>query len=229
MSDCCCSCCQPSGPQPPGGGGPEPQPRCTRYQVTFESISVSAIDDGFLGGNLEAHFTFVVNGQARTWVNNDLGTGVSNIGITMFVDVPADTSTITIEVSGVEDDPVFDDDLAGFNQVWGQAQNWGLGSQAGSASDSNITYSLNYQITCAQKTTVAVSRAAIMAYAQERVKKRKKAKAVSQATLFSWSLDRFRRSGWDVQQLTDEHVVLAGYGSFPMLAERKYAGPKKGD
>ncbi len=230
MSNCCCCCCPPKEPPSNGGsnGGGEPSStRCDRYRVSIVSMNVTAIDDGFLGGDLEATFTFVVNGQARTWVNEDLDRGVHNIGITFFVDVPTDTSTITLEVSGVEDDPVSDDQLAGFTHVWGQAQNWGAGAQSGSASDSNITYSLNYEITCARETAVAVSRATLMAYAEERVKTRNQAKAASASTLLSWSLDRFRREGWEVIQATEDQFVLKGFGTFPLIVEQKY-GEKKG-
>lgn len=230
MCNCCC-CCQPTEPRPEptdGDGGDTQPPRCTRYRVAIVSMNVTGIDDGFLGGDLEATFTFVVNGQARTWVNNNLDTGVHNIGITFFVDVPSDTSTITLEVSGVEDDPVFDDPLAGFTRVWGQAQNWGVGAQSGSASDSNITYSLNYEITCAQETAFAVSRQAIMAYAVERAKTRKKAaKDPSESTILSWALDRFRRGNWEIVQATPDHFVFKGYGTLPSLIERKYAKQKK--
>lgn len=226
MSNCCCCCCRTPEPPPPPppDGGPQPPERCTRYRVTIVSMNVTAVDDGFLGGDLEATFTFVVNGQARTWVNEDLGTGVHNIGITFFVDVPSDTSTITLEVSGVEDDPVFDDPLAGFTHVWGQAQNWGVGAQSGAASDSNITYTLNYEIVCAQPTTVAIRRDVLMAYAKERVETRSKAQAPGASTLLSWSLDRFRRAGWELVQATEQQYVFKGYGTFPVLLERKYAG-----
>jgi hypothetical protein len=96
-----------------------------------DSIDVSAIDDGFLGGDLEVTFTFVVNGVAQTWTNNALGTGVTPIGITFFVPVPVPSSTITFEVSGVEDDIFFDDPLAGFPRTFGQPENWGVGFQSG--------------------------------------------------------------------------------------------------
>lgn len=234
MGKCgCCCCCTGKTPppqEPPTGGGETTQ-RCVRYRVSIQSMSVTAIDDGFLGGDLEATFTFVVNGQARTWVNNDLDTGVHNIGITFFVDVPSDTSTITLNVSGVEDDPIFDDDLAGFTHVWGQAQNWGVGSQSGSANDSNITYTLNYEITCAQLTTVAVARNTLMAYASEKANTRNEAKAASDTTLLSWGIDRFRREGWEVIQGTGDQLIFKGYGNFPLLMEKKFgerAGRKKG-
>ncbi len=227
MSNCCCCCPPPTPPPPtPPGGDPTQPPRCTRYQVTITSIDVAAIDDGFLGGDLEATFTFVVNGQVQTWVNPDLAVGTSPIGLTFFVDVPADTSTIVLEVSGVEDDPVFDDPLTGFTHVWGQAQNWGVGFQSGSASDSNITYTLNYQITCARQVTVSISREVLMAYAQEKAGKRKKAQPPSASTLLSWGLDRVRRANWELVQATDKEFVFKGYGKFPVLLERKYARKK---
>lgn len=227
MSNCCCCCSAPKEPDVPPNGGGEPSPtRCDRYRVTIVSMNVTAIDDGFLGGDLEATFTFVVNGQVKTWINEDLDTGVHSIGITFFVDVPTDTSTITLEVSGVEDDPVFDDILAGFTRVWGQAQNWGAGAQSGSASDSNITYTLNYEITCARRTTVSVSRATLMAYAEERSKTRNKTKDSTASTLLSWSLDRFRREGWEVVRATGDQFVLKGVGTFPVLVEQKFGSEK---
>lgn len=226
MCNCNCIPCCPGQPtEPPaggGGGGTQPPARCTRYRLSINSINVTAIDDGFLGGNLEATFTFVVNGQARTWINNDLGTGTHNIGLTFFVDVPADTSTITLEVSGIEDDPFFDDILAGFTAVYGQAQNWGVGAQTGAASDSNITYTLNYEITCAQDIAVQLSRAALLSYGQHKASKRKKSSGGSPAILLSWGLDRLRREGWQVMHATADEYVLKGAGLLPSLIEKKF-------
>jgi hypothetical protein len=224
MCNGCCCCCAPAGPTPPPPDG-GPGPRCTRYVVTIQSIDVTAIDDGFLGGNLEATFTFTVNGQVQTYVNNSLDVGVSPIGITFFVDVPADTSTISVDVSGVEDDPFFDDTLPGFAHIWTQAQNWGVGAQSGAGSDSNITYTLNYTIACAQRTTVSISRSTLRAYGEDRVRTREGAESRTPAVLESWALDRLRRSaGWEVVSATQEQYVLAGYGTMPALLERKYGG-----
>jgi hypothetical protein len=219
MGGCGC-CCAAQQPPPPTDGG---QKRCDKYKLTIDSISVSQIDDGWFGGNLEADFTFVVNGIAQHYVNNDLGTGVTNIGISFFVDVPADTSTISFQVSGIEHDPFFDDTLAGFTQVFGQAQNWGLGSESGSASDSNITYTLNYTITCAHTTTIAVSRIALTTYAEDRLRTRKKATAQSPTALIAWPIDRLRRAGWEVVGTTEQHVLFKGVGNLPALLDRKYA------
>jgi hypothetical protein len=181
------------------------------------------IDDGFLGGTLETTWTIVVNGDVQTYVNNNLDVGVTPIGLTFFVDVPADTSTITIQVSGIEDDPFFDDTLPGFTNVWGQAQNWGVGSQSDGGNDSNITYRLNYTIACAQKTTLPVSRQALRAYGEAKVKQRKGAKAGGPVIAEAWALDRLRRFGeWEVVSATDDTVVLSGYGELPSAVERKF-------
>lgn len=228
MSNCCC-CCQPTPtpPEPPPGDDPTQPPRCTRFQVTFTSIEVSAIDDGFLGGSLETTWTFVVNGQVQILEIDPLDVGVRTLGITFFVDVPTDSSSIVVGVSGVEDDLVFDDDLPGFTHVWGLAQNFGQGAQFGSASDSNITYRMNYLITCARQVTVSISREVLMAYAQERARTRKNAQPSSTSTLLSWSLDRVRRAGWELVQATDQQYVFKGYGKFPVLIERKFGGECK--
>lgn len=221
MSNCCC--CPPAAETPPGDGPDDPtqEPRCTRFQVTIVSIDVSATDDGFLGGDLEATFTFVVNGQVQTYVNEDLDVGVHPIGRTFFVDVPADTSVIALAVSGVEDDLVIDDILPGFTRVFGQAENWGVGFQTGSGSNGHITYTLNYQITCARPATVAISRDVLLAYGQETAEKRKRTELTT-STVLSWSLDRLGRADWELIQATDQQYVLRGYGTLPVLLERKY-------
>jgi hypothetical protein len=178
-----------------------------------DSIDVSAIDDGFLGGDLEVTFTFVVNGVAQTWTNNALGTGVTPIGITFFVPVPVPSSTITFEVSGVEDDIFFDDPLAGFSRTFGQPENWGVGFQSGSASDSNITYKLNYTITCARDVTMAVSRERLLEYGTRRAETRRgSVRDPSEALLTGWALDRLRRDGWDVVGVTERDYVFKGSG-----------------
>src|SRR6266699_5016334 len=223
MSDCCSCCCccdKTEGTPPPATQPPE---RCSKYQVTINRIEVTQVDDGFLGGDLEVTYTFVVNGQARTWDDPDLGVGITNIGITFFVDVPADTSTITLEVSGIEHDPVFDDTLPGFTEVWGQAQDWGLGSHQRGASDSNITYTLNYTIVCAQKTRLVISGDALIAMGHERARSRKKISEIPGAPILrASSLERLRRAGWNLVQAADGLFVLEGFGNRPMLIERKY-------
>lgn len=228
MSACCC-CCPPPKPTPEQPGEDPTQPtRCTRFQVTFTSIEVSDIDDGFLGGSLETTWTFVVNGQVQTLQIDPLDVGIRTLGINFFVDVPTDSSSIVVAVSGVEDDVLFDDDLPGFTHVWGLAQNFGQGSQSGSASDSNIAYRMNYTITCARQATVAIGREALMAYAQEKAKTRKGVEAPTPSTLLSWALDRFRRSGWDLVQATDGEFVFKGYGSLPRLLEQRYGRQEGG-
>jgi hypothetical protein len=230
MSDCCCSscCCQPTN----GVGTPPPTPtptpsHCTQYQVTIRSIDVSQIDDGFLGGNLETSWTFVVNGQAKPYVNNDLGVGVTNIGISFIVNVPTDASTITIQVSAIEHDPASDDTIAGFTQVWAQAQNWGLGAQSGSASDSNITYTLNYDIACAQKSTFVVGSEILLAYGLERAKTRNgvKEEGVTPDILVNWSIDRLRREGWALTTISGDSFVFSGSGTFLPLLVKMFQKP----
>jgi hypothetical protein len=167
-----------------------------------------------------------VNGQAQTYVNNNLDVGVTNVGLTFFVDVPTDTSTITFSGSGVEHDLIFDDDLPGFTQVWGQAQNWGLGFQSISGSNDSITYTLNYQITCAQKTTVSISRELLLAYGEERARTRKNARPASASTLLSWSLSRLARGNMELIAVAEGQYIFQGYGILPSLIERRFARPQ---
>ena len=225
MCNSCCCCggaSSPTQPPPPVVVEPTPDPRCTRYQVTITSIDVTSVDDGFLGGTLETVWTFVVNGQVQTWINNDLDTGVTAIGLTFFVDVPSPTSSIALQVGGFEKDPFSNDVIAGFSQTWGQAQNWGMGSQSGGNSDSNLTYRINYQIACASSSTFALSKKAVAAYAVDRSKTRKKARQVGVATQASWGLERLRRAGWQLVQVTDDSYILAGSGKLPSLLDKKY-------
>lgn len=191
----------------------------------MDSIDISAIDDGFLGGNLEVVLTFLVNGQTQTFTNNDLGTGVTPIGLTFFVPVPTDQSTIAFTVSGVEQDPFFDDPIAGFTRVFGQPENWGQGFQTGSASDSNITYTLNYTITCATDNVVSVSRQALLGYAREKAEQRG-VDFPGESIALSWSLDRLRRAYWTVVSATDQQFVLRGPGNLPLLVERRHGGAR---
>ncbi len=224
----CQTCCCPQPCGKPGGDGPPPPPQlCTRFRLVVDSIDVSAIDDGFLGGNLEAVFTFVVNGQSRVYNNQDLGVGVTPIGISFFVDVPVETSTITFTVSGIEQDLFFDDTIAGFTRTFGQPENWGQGFQTGSARDSNITYTLNYTITCARDADVAVSRAALLGYARAKAEQRR-VEVPTEHIGIAWALDRLRREGWQVVAATDAQYVLRGPGTLPLLAERRFGGGGEG-
>jgi hypothetical protein len=174
-----------------------------------------------LGGSLETTWTFVVNGQVQILEIDPLDVGVRTLGLTFFVDVPTDSTSITIAVSGVEDDLIFDDTLPGFTHVWGLAQNFGQGAQFGSASDSNITYRMNYLITCARQATTTIARDTLLAYAQDTAK-RKGVRAPAASTLLSWGLDRLRRGNWDLVQVTEQEFVFRGYGNLPRLIEQKY-------
>jgi hypothetical protein len=197
--------------------------------VTFTSIEVSDISDGFLGGSLETTWTFVVNGQVQILTINPLDVGVRTLGITFFADVPTDSSAIVIQVSGTEDDLIFDDDLPGFTHVWGLAQSFGQGSQSGPGSNSSITYRMNYTITCAEQVTVAIARETLLAYAQDKAKTRKGIKEPTPAALLSWSLDRLRRGNWELAQATDREFVFKGYGTLPRLLEQKYGWGQGGE
>jgi hypothetical protein len=184
-------------------------------------MRVTQIDDGFLGGDLETTWTFTVNGQVKTYVNENLDVGTHAIGETFFVDVPAETSKIELVVSGVEDDPVFDDPLPGFTHVWGQPDNWGVGAQSGSGSDSNITYTLNYSITCADDAaTFSVSRDVLMEYGEEKAEQR--GVKASRETQLSWAMSRLQRDDWELVQATDDRYVFKGYGTLPKRLTEKY-------
>ncbi len=208
-----------TAPEPPAGE-PEPPRRCTKYRLTVESMEVSQIDDGFLGGALETTWTFTVNGQVQTYVNDSLEVGTHSIGKTFFVDVPAETSTIKLVVSGVEDDPVFDDPLPGFTHVWGEPDNWGAGAQSGSGNDSNITYTLNYSISCAEdRATFALSRDVLMEYGEAKAEQR--GVKTGRETMLSWAISRVERDGWELVDSTDDRYVFRGNGTLPRkLAEQ---------
>jgi hypothetical protein len=166
----------------------------------------------------------------QTFVEQDLDTGVTPIGRTFFVAVPTDTSVIDITVSGVETDEFFDDPLPGFTRTFGQADNWGLGAQSGSGSDSNITYQMNYDIGCAERTIASASSQALIAYGRERARTRREAEDPSNdAILLSWSIDRLKRGGWElVQTPSAELYTFEGYGTpFPLLVERRFAGGER--
>lgn len=224
MSNCCC-CCPPSDPATPepDPGNPDPtQPICSRFQVTFTSISVSDVDDGFLGGDLETTWTFVVNGQVQTLTLDPLGTGVTTLGQTFFVEAPAETGSIVISVSGIEDDLVFDDDLPGFTHTWGAAQNFGQGARQGSGSNGSITYQMNYTISCVQRTTSVVSRATLLAFAGK--SRKAKGKRASEESLLSFALRRLRGKGFEVINTTSAgDFILEGTGNAPTLIQRQLA------
>jgi hypothetical protein len=227
MSGCGCGgccCCPTTQPPDGGGGGGGGEPRCTRYRVTFQSIDVSAIDDGFLGGSLETTWTFVVNGQVQTKILDPLDVGVTPIGISFFVSAPVASSIIDIAVSGIEDDSFFDDTLPGFVRTFTQNENWGVGTQSGSGHDSNITYTMNYDIGCASVTRVAVSRDALITSGRERARTRRNVREdLDEALLLNWSINRLSRNGWDLAQVVDKDLYMfEGYGTpLPLLLEQE--------
>ena len=224
MSRCCC-CCPPSGPSSPEPDPTNPDPTrpvCSRFQVTFTSISVSSVDDGFLGGDLETRWTFVVNGQVQNLSLDPLGTGVTSLGQTFFVEAPAETGSIVISVSGIEEDLFFDDDLPGFTHIWGAAQNFGQGARQGSGSNEHITYQMNYTISCVQRTTTVVSRATVLAFAGQSRKAR--GRSASEEILLSFGLRKLRGKGFEVISTTPAgDFILEGAGNIPTLIRRRLA------
>jgi len=204
---------------------------CTKYKVTFESISVVAIDDGLFGGDLEARFTFFVNGQTKVWdrTTDDvgkLGVGVTNIGTTFFVDVPVASSVIHIEVSGIEIDDFHDDNLAGFTKVWTQSDNWGQGFNQQGANNDSITYNMNYTIGCATKATHAISRQALVRMAEVKANARR-IPVPSSLVLLNSSLDRLNRAGWTVMTASGDELLVEGYGNLPLLIEERFGEQRK--
>jgi hypothetical protein len=195
---------------------------CNRFQVTFTSIEVSHIDDGTGGGDLEARWTFVVNGQVQHVAQEDLDMGVTNLGKTFFVEAPAETGSIVISVSGTEEDSFFDDDLPGFTHIWGADQNFGQGARQGSGSNGTITYQMNYIISCVQSTTTLMSRATLLAFAGQ--SRKVQGKSASEELLLSLSLRRLRGKGFDVISTTPAgDFILQGAGNLPTLIKRHLA------
>lgn len=224
MSSCCC-CCQPSEPSTPEPDptNPDPtQPACSRFQVNFTSISVSEVDDGFLGGDLETTWTFVVNGQVQNVTLDPLGTGVTTLGQSFFVEAPAETGSIVISVSGIEDDTLFDDDLPGFTHTWGSAQNFGLGARQGSGSNEHITYQMNYTISCAQERSVVLSRRSLLEFAGQ--SRKAQDARVPDEVLLTFALRRLRGKGFELVNTTAEgDFVLQGAGNAPTIIQRQLA------
>lgn len=224
MNSCCC-CCPPSEPSTPDPdpNNPDPtQPVCSRFQVTFTSISVSNVDDGFLGGDLETMWTFVVNGQVQNLTLDPLGTGVRTLGQTFFIEAPAETGSIVISVSGIEEDTIFNDDLPGFTQIWGAAQNFGLGARQGSGSNEHITYQMNYTISCAEMIPVVVSRATLLAFARQ--SRKAQGKSASEEILLSFGLRKLREKGFELINTTSAgDFILEGAGNLLALIQRRLA------
>ncbi len=224
-----CCCCSSIPPTPPGNG-PEKPSLCTHFQVTFNSIEVSDIDDGIFGFVLDTEWTFVVNGQVRTRTIDPLDVGTHTIGVSFIVDVPTASSLIDIRVSGVENDFGFDDPLPEFTKTWDSAHDFGQGAQSQSGRNSSITYRMNYTISCAQPVTVAIARETLLAYAQERLEIRKSNKTLTLPTppmLLSRSLERLRRDNWDLIHVTEREYIFKGYGNLPQLLEQRYGSKTK--
>jgi hypothetical protein len=191
--------------------------RCDRYNVTIQSMNVTRIDDGFLGGDLEALFTFTVNGQAQVYENRDLNVGFHSIGRAFTVEAPNDAAQIIIAATGVEDDPAFDDPLVGFTRIFGQAQDWGVGHHAENLSDGNITYTLNYQIDCISSTLFPLPREVLLALGREKAATKKAKPPLSDEVLLASSLNRLQKHGWKLIGTDAKEYVFEGTGALPMM------------
>ncbi|GGU11770.1 hypothetical protein [Streptomyces lateritius] len=113
-------------------------------EVHFRRIAVSKISDP--GSNAEVEFTLAANGQTQKFVDNDLRIGITPINRTFLVRVPP-TSTLDIAVGGVEKDvSSADDPLPGFVRRFGAANNFGLGVHSIPASNTHMTYLMDFEV-----------------------------------------------------------------------------------
>jgi hypothetical protein len=117
-----------------------------RYEVTFNAITVSALDDP--GSNAEVDIAFRVNAITRHFVDNDLGLGTTTLPdkLVFTTDVPTD-GTITIDISGIENDVTSaDDPLPTIRRTFRAADQFGVGSHRVNASNRHLTYSIDFEI-----------------------------------------------------------------------------------
>lgn len=113
-------------------------------QVVFRRIVVSKISDP--GSNAEVAFTITVNGQTAPFVHNDLRIGITAINRTIVTGVDSG-SMLRISVRGIEKDTTSGDDvLPAFTRTFTAEQRFGEGSHRVEASNSHMSYAMEFQI-----------------------------------------------------------------------------------
>ena len=116
----------------------------TAVQVVFRRIVVSKISDP--GSNAEVAFTLTVNGQTAPFVHNDLRTGITAINRTIVTAVDPE-AMLRIAVRGIEKDTTSGDDiLPAFTRTFTAEQRFGEGSHRVEASNSHMSYAMEFQI-----------------------------------------------------------------------------------
>jgi hypothetical protein len=173
------------------------------YRVTFHKVDIH--EDGEWG-NAHWQIYCTVNGQTKVWdsggENVRSPTSIS-LGYEFLVSAPSDASTINVQVGGYEVDlgrnsfwdP--DDPLPNVSKTYGKSVNWGLGYHQENAIDDEFSYSVHYEISCAETETIAVSKVQLLQWA-------KKTGLKDEADLMRFALRKGRRLGFQfIQQVGD--------------------------
>jgi hypothetical protein len=185
------------------------------YEVVFTTINITQSDDGALSGELEAQLTFTVNSQTQIlqFFDTALQEGTTQLNLQPFiVNVPTQSSVISVSVQAEERDG---NRYTGHQRSYAQADNWGIGAHPGNLGGPNeaLIAVVNYNIACAKTSFIPMSRATLVAYATDAMRRRK-IELPSTDLMLGWSLSRLARNHWEVMHVTGDEFLLKGYGTF---------------
>jgi hypothetical protein len=190
----------------------------------FTTINTTQSDDGGLSGELEAQLTFTVNSQTQQlqFFDTALQEGTTQLNLQPFiVNVPSRPSIISVSIQAEEQDG---NQYTGHQGTYAEADNWGIGAHTGNLGGPNeaLIAAVNYNIACAKISFLPVSRATLLAYAAEAMRRRKVALPRTDLML-GWSLGRLARNHWEVVHVVGDEFLLKGYGTFARRIAARYS------
>lgn len=222
----CLEACRTVPPPPP------PPTFCASALVRIDSINVGvsgAEDDP--GAAAEWFLTIVVNGQSRTWVNEDTRDNRNySIGFDFVVALVNTSSTIRVSSSGYEeDDTSANDDLPAAEQTHGSFDNWGIGgSRQLSGSNSEFSYTINYTVTCLQQTAQSViSREEAIRYVQRRLEAAGAKSDLSPDELLTIFIRKVSTKGLQLKQIDSGLLLWEGVSPVHKLAPIIFAPQRR--
>jgi hypothetical protein len=196
--------------------------------VRIESVYVTAssVSAGEPGAAAEWRLTVTVNGDSRTWSNNDVRDSTNySLGWAFPVDLTDPSTTIRISSSGYEEDDFSaNDPLPTAEVTHGSATNWGIGSPPPlSASDQQFSYAINYSISCLQKdATSFITRQEALNFIKARLNARGADIRKNDEELLGVFASKMSARGATLRNLQGDMLIWEGPTSIHRLAKEAF-------
>lgn len=152
-----------------------------------------------------------------------------DIGVSINVPIDQFTTELRVKVSGYERDDWFNgsnDYLPVAQRVWTPAQNFGLGQTFDiSATNDEAGYSATVRISCAQQSTMLMSRSQLVQAATSRLERKNRKRAelkkprieMNEGEALNQTVRSLERKGWTLRTVNGDDLIFEGHGRAPAL------------